>query len=142
MDIVYVYDKDGYFDKPVLLSMVEQLEISEDRYTDEQPGDFIRAQWTGKTWIEGADDNYLKYLEGIRGGKEPSPIEEVKEELDRISDEKELTQTALAELTETMFTEINSIKVAIAELAISMQPPVPEEPAPEEPDAEGGESNG
>ena len=138
MDIVYVYDEDRYFDKPVLLSMVEQLEIPEDRYTDEQPGDFIRAQWTGKTWIEGADDNYLKYLEGIRGGKEPSPIEEVKEELDKISEEKELTQTALAELTETMFTEINSIKVAIAELANSMQPPA----APEEPDAEGGESNG
>ena len=138
MDIVYVYDKDGYFDKPVLLNMVEQLEIPEDRYTDEQPGDFIRAKRVGKSWVEGADDEYLKYLEGIRGGKEPSPIEEVKEELDRISDEKELTQTALAELTETMFTEINSIKVAIVELAISIQPPA----APEEPDTEGGETDG
>ena len=139
MEIVYVFDEDGYLDRPVLLELVETLGIPEDRYTKEIPGDFIRARWIGRTWVEGADEAYLEHLDSIRGENEPTPIETVKEELEKMAGEKTETQMAVAELTETMFSEINSIKTAIAELAILLVPPEPpeeEEPQPEEPPAE------
>lgn len=141
MKLLFEYDDEGYYKAPFFEHDLERLEIPEDRYTDEKPGDFIRAKRAGNSWVEGADDEYLKYLDGIRGGKEPTPIEEVKEELDKISGEKELTQNAIAELTDIMFGEINTIKIAIAELANTLQPPVPEE-VEQNPDTEGGETDG